>query len=128
VATDLTSLGAVLYGLGEPAAARPLLERALHIHEVACSPDPAPIALTLGVLGKVLRTLGEPAGGSRLLERALHIVETKYGPDDPWVASLLTHLQPHKIMLELTESTALSTLSTVDSVLEGTHTAGVRHR
>ena len=68
---------------GQPATARPLLERALHIRETAYGPDHLEVATTLNHLAWVLRELGEPAAARPLLERALRIRETAYGPDHP---------------------------------------------
>ena len=69
--------------LGQPATARPLLERALHIAETAYGPDRPEVAIVLNNLAGVLRDLGEPATARPLYERALHLRETAYGPDHP---------------------------------------------
>ena len=46
VASTLTNLAEALRDLGEPATARPLLERALHINETTYGPDhPASVRL-----------------------------------------------------------------------------------
>jgi tetratricopeptide (TPR) repeat protein len=79
----LYSHAGVLWALGEPATARPLLERALHIDETAYGPSHPKVALTLHTLAVVLRELGEPATARPLLQRALHIYETTSGPDHP---------------------------------------------
>jgi tetratricopeptide (TPR) repeat protein len=83
VAADLGNLAGALRELGEPAIARTLCERALHINETAYGPDHPHVASTLTNLAEALRDLGEPATARPLLERALHINETTYGPDHP---------------------------------------------
>ena len=65
----------------EPAAARPLLERALTIGEAAYGPDHPAVATSLGNLAVTLRGLGELAAARPLLERALTVGEAAYGPD-----------------------------------------------
>ena len=70
VAAVLHNLGWMLCELGEPGTARPLLERALRIREIACGPDHPEVAAALHNLGRVLRELGEPATARPLLERA----------------------------------------------------------
>jgi len=86
---------------GQPATARPLLERALHIRETTYGPDHPHVATTLSNLARVLRDLGEPATARPLLERALHIRETTYGPDHPHVATTLHNLA--RALIELGE-------------------------
>ena len=77
---------------GQPATARPLYERALHLRETAYGPDHPHVATTLNNLGWALCGLGEPATARPLLERALHIRETAHGPDHPEVATTLNNL------------------------------------
>ena len=77
---------------GQPATARPLFERALHIRETAYGPDHREVAASLNSLARALRNLGEPATARPLLERALHLYETAYGPDHPHVATSLNSL------------------------------------
>jgi tetratricopeptide (TPR) repeat protein len=74
---------------GRSAAARPLLERAVHIGEIAHGPDHPHVAITLTNLAWVLNDLDEPATARPLSERALHIYESAYGLNHPKVASAL---------------------------------------
>jgi Tetratricopeptide repeat len=83
VATSLGNLALVLRDLGEPAAARPLLDRALTITEAAHGPEHPTVAISLGNLAAVLRDLGEPAAARPLLDRALTIGEAAHGPEHP---------------------------------------------
>jgi Tfp pilus assembly protein PilF len=76
-----TPLGWRWQGLDEPAAARPLLERALYIRESVLDPNHPRIAETLNHLGRVLIRLGDPAAARPMLERAIHIAATMYGPN-----------------------------------------------
>jgi hypothetical protein len=69
----------VLAELGEPVAARSLLERALSLCEATYGPNHPWTARVLNSLGPALVKLGEPAAARPLLERALHIAETAYG-------------------------------------------------
>jgi tetratricopeptide (TPR) repeat protein len=77
---------------GRSAAARVLLERALHIGEIAYGADHSHVAAILNNLAWVLEDLGEPATARRLCVRSLHIYETAYGPDHPEVATALNTL------------------------------------
>jgi Tfp pilus assembly protein PilF len=84
----LDRAGIYLQSRGEPAAARPLLDRALTITEAAHGPDHPAVATSLGNLALVLGDLGEPAAARPLLERALTITEAAYGPEHPAVPAL----------------------------------------
>src|SRR5207253_2502133 len=77
---------------GEPASARPLLERALRIRDLVYGPHHPYVATTLTNLAWALNELGDPAGARRLHEQALHIREAAYGLDHPEVAISLTNL------------------------------------
>jgi tetratricopeptide (TPR) repeat protein len=57
--------------------ARPLLERALAIHEAAYGPDHPVVALHLNNLAGILRDLGDLAEARPLQERALAITEAR---------------------------------------------------
>ncbi|MDQ3274477.1 MAG: FxSxx-COOH system tetratricopeptide repeat protein, partial [Actinomycetota bacterium] len=94
---------------GQPATARPLFERALHLDETAHGPDHPHVATTLNNLARVLRDLGEPATARTLLERALRIDETAYGPDHPEVATDL-----HNLALDRTRSCRHSVVTAAD--------------
>jgi hypothetical protein len=65
----------VLRDLGDPAAARPLAERALAIDEAALGPTHPDFAIRLSNLASVLQDLGDPAAARPLLERARRIRE-----------------------------------------------------
>jgi tetratricopeptide (TPR) repeat protein len=83
VASTLTNLGIVLRELGELAAARAAVERALGIVEDAYGPDHPEVAATLGNLGIVRWALGEVPAARAAVERALGIFEAAYGPEHP---------------------------------------------
>jgi tetratricopeptide (TPR) repeat protein len=68
---------------GQPAAAQPLLERALRIGEATFGPNPPTVATDLSNLATVLHALGQAAEARPLLERALRIAEASLGPDHP---------------------------------------------
>jgi len=82
----------LLRGVGERAAARPLLERALAIHERALGPDHPEIAYSLSTLALVLQDQAELAAAGPLFERALAIRESALGPDHPDTASSFNNL------------------------------------
>jgi tetratricopeptide (TPR) repeat protein len=76
----MAELGLVLRDLGDLAAARRHLERALAIQEAIWGPDHPEVAYFLADLGLVLRDLGDLAAARRHLERALAIRQTALGP------------------------------------------------
>jgi tetratricopeptide (TPR) repeat protein len=84
---------------GQPAHARPLLERALQIFETAYGPDHPQVASILNHLAWALRELGQLATAQPMLERALRIGETDCGPDVPEVATTLTTLNNLAVVL-----------------------------
>ena len=88
----LDRAGIYLQSRGEPAAARPLLDRALTITEAAYGPEHPAVATRLNNLALVLGDLGEPAAAQPLLDRALAITEAAYGPEHPAVAISLGNL------------------------------------
>ncbi|MFI7402519.1 FxSxx-COOH system tetratricopeptide repeat protein [Streptomyces sp. NPDC049541] len=83
---DLITLAQIHRELHAPERARPLVERALALHE-SCLPanDPA-IATDLATLARTLCLLGEHEAALPLAERALEIDEAAHGPDDPYVS------------------------------------------
>lgn len=83
---DLITLAQIHRELHAPETARPLVERALRLHE-SCLPanDPA-IATDLATLARTLCLLGEHQAALPLAERALEIDEAAHGPDDPYVS------------------------------------------
>ncbi|MGW3121859.1 FxSxx-COOH system tetratricopeptide repeat protein [Streptomyces sp. NPDC001107] len=83
---DLITLAQIHRELHAPERARPLVERALRLHE-SCLPanDPA-IATDLATLARTLCLLGEHRAALPLAERALQIDETAHGPNDPYVS------------------------------------------
>ncbi|MGW5665713.1 FxSxx-COOH system tetratricopeptide repeat protein [Streptomyces sp. NPDC003758] len=86
VGFDLITLAQIHRDLGAPQTARPLAERALHLHE-SCLPAGSPaIATDLATLARTLSLLGEHRAALPLAERALQIDEAAYGPDDPYVS------------------------------------------
>ena len=88
----LNNLALILRDLGQPAAARPLQERALAIDEAAYGPDHPDVATDLNNLALILQDLGQPGEARPLQERALAIDEAAYGPDHPDVATDLNNL------------------------------------
>jgi hypothetical protein len=88
VAWLLDRAAAYLQVLGQPAAARPLAERALAISEAAHGPDHPHVGIRLSNLAWILRDLGEPAAARPLAERALAVAEAALGPDNPRSHSL----------------------------------------
>jgi len=105
----LDHAGTYLRSRGEPAAARPLLERALTITEAAHGPEHPDVATSLGNLALALRDLGEPAAARPLLERALTITEAANGPEHPVVATSLNNLAA--VLLDLGEPAAARPLA-----------------
>jgi len=88
----LDRAAACLQVLGQPAEARPLLERALAITEATFGPDHPTFITGLHNLALALRDLGQPAEARPLLERALAITEATFGPDHPTVITGLHNL------------------------------------
>jgi tetratricopeptide (TPR) repeat protein len=88
----LSDAGRYLNAIGQPAAARPLLERALHIDETAHGPNHRTLGMRLGTLAMVLSDLGSPDAARPLLERALRITEATHTPGHPTIAIRLSNL------------------------------------
>ena len=82
----------MLRDLGDPAAARPLAERALALAETAYGPEHPDVGVALNILAEILRDLGDPAAARPLAERALALAETAYGPEHPRIATLRGNL------------------------------------
>jgi tetratricopeptide (TPR) repeat protein len=72
--------------------ARPLLERALAIHEKAFDPEHPSTATSLNVLAGLLQTQGDLAGARPLFERALVINEKALGPEHPDTTASFSNL------------------------------------
>ena len=83
LATSLINLGVQRTLAGDPAAARPLLERALAIREAAFGPDHLLVAAALDSLAGLLMTLRDDAGAKALLERAQRTREATFGAGHP---------------------------------------------
>jgi tetratricopeptide (TPR) repeat protein len=88
VAVCLCNLGFLHQDLGQPAAARPLLERALAVY----GPDHPAAADVLSNLARGCLMLGEPAAARQFIERAVTIDEAIYGPNHRRVAVRLSIL------------------------------------
>jgi hypothetical protein len=73
----------VLYDLGQAAEAKPLLERALTIHEEVFGPTSAEVAACLENLALALSALGEAAMAERLHRRAVAITDARSRPGVP---------------------------------------------
>jgi tetratricopeptide (TPR) repeat protein len=82
LASELDRQGAALLDRRDYARARPLLERAVALHERG---DTAPVELgaTLSYLGRVYAGLGERAAARAALERSLALLEPALGKVDP---------------------------------------------
>jgi tetratricopeptide (TPR) repeat protein len=68
---------------GDLAAARPLYERALAIHEKALGPEHPTTARSLNNLGRLLRDLGQSDKAELLFQRAIAIGDKPLGTDHP---------------------------------------------
>ena len=88
----LTNLAMVLKDLGQPAEARPLLQRALLILERTYGPDHPIVATSLTNLALVLKDLGQTAEARPLLTRAHRIAERTLPPNHPTRAKIAAHL------------------------------------
>ncbi|MBK7895138.1 MAG: tetratricopeptide repeat protein [Anaerolineaceae bacterium] len=91
-------LGALLLAMGDLAAARPFVERALAIFEKALGSDHqnesllSSTANSLNNLGGLLQAMGDLAAARPFYERALAIYEKALGPDHPDTALSLNNL------------------------------------
>ena len=85
----LNDLGGLLVEMGDPAAARTVLERALPIFEAAHSER---IGTVLENLGQALLDAGDRDGARRLFERALESKQRAFGPEHRSVAITLNSL------------------------------------
>jgi tetratricopeptide (TPR) repeat protein len=84
VAQSLNNLAGVLLAQGEPAAARPLFERALAIYEKVLGPDHPAISTSLNILAALLMDQGDLAAAQPLIEkRAVAIREKAFGSAHP---------------------------------------------
>jgi len=92
VATDVNSLGLLLWTLGDFATARAALERALAIDERAYGPDHPLVGRDTSNLGMVLEDLGNLPAARAALERAVAIAERAHGLDDPILAIRVSNL------------------------------------
>jgi Tfp pilus assembly protein PilF len=91
-ALTLNNLGVVQRDLGDLAAARASLERALEIEQAAYGSDQPGIGITMANLGVVLFQLGERAAARKALERAQAILLLRLAPSHPRVQVLERHL------------------------------------
>jgi tetratricopeptide (TPR) repeat protein len=91
-AGSLNNLGAVLRDLGELAAARPMLERALAIRERAVGSEHALTATGLTGLALLLQEQGDFAAARPLFERTLALREKLLGPDNASTAHSANNL------------------------------------
>jgi hypothetical protein len=73
VATQLGNLAMILRDLGQPAAARPVQERALTITEATCGSGHPDVVTHLSNLARILRDLGQRGAAMHLEERAVSI-------------------------------------------------------
>ena len=92
IARALNQLGRLLHVLGDYAAARPLLERALAIRKQALGPMHPTTVSGLNNLAGLLHALGDYAAARPLYVRALAICEQALGPMHPDTAISLGNL------------------------------------
>ncbi len=83
----------LLKSLHDPASAKPLLERALLIHEAALGPSHPAVGVRLSNLTLVHQDLGDVATAKALLERAVAILDALLGPDHPNTRAVRANLQ-----------------------------------
>jgi tetratricopeptide (TPR) repeat protein len=88
----LNNAGCYFYGRAAYASARPLLERALAIHEKVRGPEHTDTAMNLNNLASLLKAQGEFAAARPLFERALTIREKVRGPEHTDTATNLNNL------------------------------------
>jgi tetratricopeptide (TPR) repeat protein len=82
LARSLDSVGAMLLERGDQQGARPLLERAVAIHESGVTSQ-VELAASLSYLGRVEGKLGANASAEEHLSRAVAILEPELGKMDP---------------------------------------------
>ena len=92
IARALNLKGLLLHAMGDTAAARPLIERALAITEAVLGPLHPATAGSLNNLGLLLQAMGDTAAARPLIERALAIREAVLGPLHPATATSLNNL------------------------------------
>jgi tetratricopeptide (TPR) repeat protein len=88
----LNHVAAYLWGRGETAQARSVLESALRLGETRLGLGHLEVARTLDNLGQTLRVLDDLAGARAAHERALAILENRLGAGDLAVAQCLINL------------------------------------
>jgi len=81
----LEAIGSVYLGIDAPAAARPLLDRALEIRRETLSPDDPKIAAILVQQGYERFMMGDYERSVELLRQALKMRKAAYGQDHPLV-------------------------------------------
>jgi eukaryotic-like serine/threonine-protein kinase len=99
VVSNLRDLGEIAKEMGDHAAARSYLERAVRLAEATRNPDPQELANSLFLLGGLYASSGDPAAARPRLEQALALREKEYGADSPEVAACLDALTTTLIQL-----------------------------
>jgi CHAT domain-containing protein len=93
---------------GRPAAAQPLLERALEIYEKVLEPGHPMIATTLNNLGFQYQSMGRYEEAERYYKRSLELHERVGWPSPAEIANVLNNLgQVYKMMGRLSEAEPL---------------------
>jgi len=92
MATTCSNLALVERDLGNLAAARELLQRAITIDEKAFAPDHPKLAIRYSNLATVEKALGNLAAARELLKRAIAIDEKAFAPDHPKLAIRYSNL------------------------------------
>ncbi len=88
----LLALGRALHDGGDPAAAVPVLEEALTIHEKTSGMESLQVAEVLNHLAISSVNSGESIDAEPMVRRALDIMTTAYGPDDHRIADTVNQL------------------------------------
>jgi len=91
-ATLANTFGFHLREIGDYAAAKPYLERALAIREAVLGSNHPHTALSYNNLGTLLKDMGEPAAAKPYYERALAIREAVLGSNHPHTAQSYNNL------------------------------------
>ncbi|MGD2107983.1 MAG: tetratricopeptide repeat protein [Phycisphaerae bacterium] len=91
-ATLLSNLASTLGLLGDFAAARARMERAIEIDEKHFDPDHPDLAISYSNLAAILRDLGDLPGAREQMGRAIEIEEKHFDPDHPTLAISYSNL------------------------------------
>jgi CHAT domain-containing protein len=90
--SSLSSLGSLMWRMGNFERARPILEEAVVLYEQALGPQHPFVGQALNNLAELLRASGDLEEARRSYERSLKVLEQAYGPEHPEVALTLDNL------------------------------------